>query len=462
MNAPLQHLPLSARIERPLAPSLERLRLRIALTLMVFDVLAIFASFLVAAQIYLGSFPSEMALREATLITPLFLIFGFYSGFYKPEKIYSVRNCFYSTLYILTIAAIALIFITFYAKTTSSFSRAVFTMGCGISLFAILMVRIVARYLTLRFIGPSLQNTVIIQAGGPELRMEHAFHIEAAAYQISPDPNDPANLDRLGRYMQNMDRVIISCPDEDRDLWAPLMRAAGVQGEFVSSALWRLGALKLQVERGFSTVVVSAKPLGVEARVMKRLMDLAVSSAALVALSPLMAIVAVLIKLEDGGPVLFKQRRMGRGNRFFWIYKFRSMRVEQGDADGNRSAARDDDRATRIGRLIRRTSIDELPQLFNVWRGDMSLVGPRPHALGSQAGDRLFWEIDGRYWNRHVLKPGVTGLAQVRGFRGATESEQDLTDRLQADLEYISCWSFWLDVKILLKTAKVLVHSNAY
>ncbi len=200
--------------------------------------------------------------------------------------------------------------------------------------------------------------------------------------EISPDPNDPTNLDRLGRYMQNMDRVIISCPDEDRDLWAPLMRAAGVQGEFVSSALWRLGALKLQVERGFSTIVVSAKPLGVEARVMKRLMDLAVSSAALVALAPLMAIVAVLIKLEDGGPVLFKQRRMGRGNRFFWIYKFRSMQVEQGDADGNRSAARDDDRATRFGRLIRRTSIDELPQLFNVWRGDMSLVGPRPARLG--------------------------------------------------------------------------------
>src|SRR5690606_31664375 len=106
-------------------------------------------------------------------------------------------------------------------------------------------------------------------------------------------------------------------------------------------------------------------------------------------------------KLEDGGPVLFKQKRVGAGNRFFWIYKFRSMRVESTDADATRLATRDDDRTTRLGKFIRRTSIDELPQLFNVWSGAMSLVGPRPHALGALAGERLYWEVDGRYWNRH-------------------------------------------------------------
>lgn len=462
MNAPLQHLPLGLRLNRPLAPPLERLRLRLCLILMILDGLAILTSFLFAGVIYLWEFPSEIALREATLIAPMFLIFGFHGGFYKSELIFSIRNSFYTCIYSFAVSGMVFVLITFYSKITEEFSRVIFTLGCFLSVMTILALRWLIRLWVRRVVGPSLQNTVIIHAGGPAIHMDHAYHVDATEHNLSPDANDPANLDRLGRYMQNMDRVIISCAHDDRDMWTPLLRAAGVQGEFVSDALRRLGALKIQNEAGFSSVVVSTRPLGIEARVLKRLMDVSLSSFALLVLSPLMAVVALLIRLDDGGPVLFRQRRMGYGNRFFWIYKFRSMRTELGDADGRRSISREDDRTTRIGKLIRRTSIDELPQLFNVWRGDMSLVGPRPHALGSQAGEKLFWEIDGRYWNRHVLKPGVTGLAQVRGFRGATACEQDLADRLQADLEYISNWSLWLDVKILLKTLRVLIHDNAY
>jgi lipopolysaccharide/colanic/teichoic acid biosynthesis glycosyltransferase len=129
---------------------------------------------------------------------------------------------------------------------------------------------------------------------------------------------------------------------------------------------------------------------------------------------------------------------------------------------GNQSASRDDDRVTRVGRFLRSTSIDELPQLINVLLGSMSVVGPRPHALGSLAGDQLFWHVDERYWHRHALKPGITGLAQIRGFRGATHTREHLTSRLQADLEYMSGWSLWRDVSIVLSTAKVLVHPDAY
>ncbi len=179
-------------------------------------------------------------------------------------------------------------------------------------------------------------------------------------------------------------------------------------------------------------------------------------------LSPLLVLVALAIWLEDHGPVFFIQRRLGRGNRFFVIYKFRSMSVANGDRSGNRSTGRGDDRVTRVGRLIRATSIDELPQLINVIQGEMSLVGPRPHALGSQAGDKLFWEIDQRYWQRHSLKPGLTGLAQVRGFRGATEHEVDLTARLQSDLEYLDGWTIWRDIAILAGTLRVMVHRNAF
>jgi lipopolysaccharide/colanic/teichoic acid biosynthesis glycosyltransferase len=144
------------------------------------------------------------------------------------------------------------------------------------------------------------------------------------------------------------------------------------------------------------------------------------------------------------------------------MFKFRSMREEKLDHDGDQSTARDDDRITGIGAYIRRTSIDELPQLLNVLTGDMSIVGPRPHAIGSQANNKYFWEVDRKYWQRHCLKPGLTGLAQVRGHRGATDVEKDLTDRLQSDLEYIAGWSLRRDIGIVLRTVMVLKHDNAY
>src|SRR5690606_20362637 len=126
------------------------------------------------------------------------------------------------------------------------------------------------------------------------------------------------------------------------------------------------------------------------------------------------------------------------GNRLFPMYKFRSMRTDQLDRGGHRSTGRHDERITRVGRFIRKTSIDELPQFLNVLLGQMSIVGPRPHALGSRAEEKLFWDIDAAYWHRHAVKPGVTGLAQVRGYRGATEKVADLSNLLQADLEYLN------------------------
>jgi lipopolysaccharide/colanic/teichoic acid biosynthesis glycosyltransferase len=132
------------------------------------------------------------------------------------------------------------------------------------------------------------------------------------------------------------------------------------------------------------------------------------------------------------------------------------------DLSGDCSTRRDDERVTRLGRWLRRSSLDELPQFWNVIKGDMSLVGPRPHALGSTAQGAHFWEIEPGYWTRHAIKPGITGLAQIRGLRGGNLSRDDLEQRLAADLEYINNWSIWLDLKILIKTAGVLFHRNAY
>jgi lipopolysaccharide/colanic/teichoic acid biosynthesis glycosyltransferase len=138
------------------------------------------------------------------------------------------------------------------------------------------------------------------------------------------------------------------------------------------------------------------------------------------------------------------------------------MYADIGDPHGNRSTARDDKRITKIGKVLRRTSLDELPQLWNVIRGDMSLVGPRPHALGSTAEGALFWEAVPEYWTRHAMRPGITGLAQVRGLRGATTTRSDIEKRVAADLEYVNGWSIWWDIKILLQTIGVVFHRNAF
>jgi exopolysaccharide biosynthesis polyprenyl glycosylphosphotransferase len=294
--------------------------------------------------------------------------------------------------------------------------------------------------------------------------MTDVYRIDAAQHALTPSMDDPAALDRLAQYLLNMDEVLVSCPESDRYAWSEVLKGTGVHGEVISTYARDIGAIGIvhHDQSRISTLLVSSGPLATRSRAVKRLFDIVVSGVALLLLAPLFVAVALAIDFEDGGPVFFKQRRMGRGNRFFNILKFRSMREEHADADGNRSASRNDDRITRVGRFLRKTSIDELPQLINVLRGDMSLVGPRPHALGSQAGSKLFWQVDRRYWQRHSLRPGITGLAQVRGYRGATDTERDLTERLQADLDYIQGWTLWRDIGLLISTIRVLVHDRAY
>jgi lipopolysaccharide/colanic/teichoic acid biosynthesis glycosyltransferase/peptidoglycan/LPS O-acetylase OafA/YrhL len=251
-------------------------------------------------------------------------------------------------------------------------------------------------------------------------------------------------------------------PPERRALWVRILKGASVCSELMAPELADLAPLALDLCGGTPTMVIADGPLDRSDMLLKRAFDIALAGTALFLLSPLMLLIALLVKLSSPGPVFFIQTRIGQGNHMFRMLKFRSMRVEQEDSAGHRSAAREDSRVTAIGRLIRKTSLDELPQLLNVLRGDMSIVGPRPHALGSRAEDKLFWEVDNRYWHRHAAKPGLTGLAQVRGFRGATEQMSDLTNRLQADLEYVHNWSLWRDFLIVIQTFKVILHRNAF
>jgi len=217
---------------------------------------------------------------------------------------------------------------------------------------------------------------------------------------------------------------------------------------FKSSARQRVLAIEIQ-----------RAPLSGAQCFVKRVMDLVVGALALVFFLPLMALTAMAIRLDGPGPVIFRQNRKGFNGKEFVIFKFRTMTVQE-NGSAVVQATRDDARVTPIGRLLRSASIDELPQLLNVLKGDMSLIGPRPHAL---AHDNYFEGILSDYAFRHHVKPGITGWAQCNGARGATPSVEHIAERVKLDLWYINNWSLWLDIQILIKTFfEILRKRNAY
>jgi lipopolysaccharide/colanic/teichoic acid biosynthesis glycosyltransferase len=187
----------------------------------------------------------------------------------------------------------------------------------------------------------------------------------------------------------------------------------------------------------------------------KRAFDVVVSASALVALAPVLVGIWALVRIDSPGPGLFKQRRGGFEGRPFRILKFRTMRTCESRAITQAKQA--DARTTALGRFLRKFSIDELPQLINVLKGDMSLIGPRPHAL---AHDRQFCSVDRRYALRHRARPGITGLAQVSGSRGPTDTEEKIVQRLDCDLAYVSGWSWKMDISIFFRTVRVLLSDR--
>jgi len=211
---------------------------------------------------------------------------------------------------------------------------------------------------------------------------------------------------------------------------------------------------------GLPTINLIASPVPPSALIKKELFDRLFAAAALIALAPVMIVIAIAVKLSSEGPVFFKQRRKGVDGRVFEIYKFRSMRVHQPKAGVLEQAKRGDPRVTRVGAFLRRTSMDELPQFINVLKGEMSVVGPRPHAIEH---DNLYQPIVQGYIHRYRVKPGITGWAQVNGFRGETERVEKMEQRVAHDLYYLRNWSFRLDMRIILATIfKGLRHTNAY
>ncbi|NVK34937.1 MAG: undecaprenyl-phosphate glucose phosphotransferase [Rhodobacteraceae bacterium] len=210
-------------------------------------------------------------------------------------------------------------------------------------------------------------------------------------------------------------------------------------------------------------VDVVEKPIADWDMVSKRIFDVFFATFFIITLSPIMLITAIAIKMESKGPILFRQKRYGFNNEVIDVLKFRSMFHEMSDPDAKQVVTKNDSRVTRVGRFIRKTSIDELPQMFNVLAGSLSLVGPRPHAVNAHTGNRTWDKVVGGYFARHKVKPGVTGWAQINGWRGEVDTQEKIQKRVDCDVYYIENWSLALDLKILFLTPfRLLNTENAY
>ena len=315
-----------------------------------------------------------------------------------------------------------------------------------------------------------LDRRAVIAGGG-----EHALALIRGLKNLSGDirvfgifddrddirsPMQVAGVPKLGGYQDliafarraEIDMVIVALPLEAESRIAWLLDAFRILPVEV-----RLSAFS----RNFAFATTERDPLisairhsfGPECRLAKRIFDILFASVALVFAAPLMLVAAVAIRLESPGPILFRQKRHGYNDRVIEVLKFRSMYHHLADPDARCVVTRGDARVTRVGRLLRRSSLDELPQLFNVLKGDLSLVGPRPHAVDalSSQKDRFARIVDG-YSARHRLPPGITGWAQINGWRGEIDKPEKLQGRFEHDLFYIENWSIWLDLKILLRT----------
>ncbi|QHD67562.1 exopolysaccharide biosynthesis polyprenyl glycosylphosphotransferase [Sphingobium yanoikuyae] len=449
-----------------LTVSKEIVRLRLYALCLAGDMAGLFIAFLFANWLVVGAFLGEPGkphgLVMFSMVAPLYAILAVQGGAYGINTLDRVRRGIFRALLALAQAALLMLLIVYLGKIAEQLSRLTFLTGLLLGAATLALVRLAVARLAVRLLGDVPHLTAVIMDGVAIETGAHMEVIQADAANLHPERHDADMAARLAAAVGMAERVIVACPLERMDDWSAALKSLSARGEIVVPELLRFAPARVDEFDGQPTIIVAGGPLQFRDRLIKRLFDIIVATIATIALSPVLIGAALAVKLTSPGPILFRQPRIGKDGRPFSIYKFRSMRTEASDHKAATLTKRDDDRVTRVGAFLRKTSIDELPQLFNVLNGDMSVVGPRPHAAAAKAGDSLYWEVDARYWERHCIKPGMTGLAQVRGHRGATDHHQDLIDRLQSDLEYVSDWSIWRDLRIIVATLGVLVHHKAY
>jgi Undecaprenyl-phosphate glucose phosphotransferase len=446
-----------------------------------FDFLLVVTTAAAAATAY--SRETGRAVTATWVVTAVLAATLFVGGFeriggYTLKRLYQPKWQIMHALMVWAAAVLCLLLLAFADRRSDIYSRA-----WAFSWFGIVSPALVARSYFLQLLleacgrtGTLARNVVIIGTGIEARRLiaklrESARNTVVLRGVFDDDPRLGSvcgvavlgTTDELLRLapLRAIDEVIIALPLRAERKLKELCRKLEPLAIDVRLSIDPLAEL-FQM-RGASYIgdvpllTIVEKPLKGFQASLKWAGDIIVASFLLAFCSPLMIFIALLIKIDSRGPILFKQDRFGLNKEIIKVIKFRTMQVNRGDASGAERTVRDDPRLTRVGRILRPLSLDELPQLINVLRGEMSLVGPRPHAVKMKIGGRLYGDAVERYPHRHRVKPGITGWAQVNGLRGEVDTLEKARARVAHDLYYIEHWSPWLDLKILVKTAGIVI-----
>jgi lipopolysaccharide/colanic/teichoic acid biosynthesis glycosyltransferase len=277
-----------------------------------------------------------------------------------------------------------------------------------------------------------------------------------------PYEEDPYFINTISKSVKLADRVILDFENtEDSDRYGNIVSSTSNNIEVIRQ-LGRLPVQSINNFQGYQTLKLKTYGSDFKSITLKRIFDLTLVILSAPLWVTVMGLCAIFIKIDSPGPIFFKQKRIGLRNEFFYIYKFRSMHHEQTDSNGSKLTEKNDIRVTKFGAFLRKSSLDELPQLINILKLEMSLVGPRPSTLEAKAGGRNYWDKFPDYWKRHMILPGMTGLAQIRGLRGNTFTKDDLIKRYRADIEYLDSWSIFYDIKIILFTFTTLFSEESF
>lgn len=308
---------------------------------------------------------------------------------------------------------------------------------------------------------PEIAEAFVARARERESGIQIAGHFSVEEMAVS----GKGAMARAQKLVEDglLDDVVLCLPNAEHHQMSALisrLSALPVHIALCPDAFWlERGIGQVTTIGSMPLMTVHRRPISGWAEFVKMMEDKVLGGILFLMALPIMALCALAVRLDSKGPIFFIQHRQGFAGEIFPILKFRTMRVMENDGEV-KQATKDDDRITKVGRILRRYSLDELPQLWNVLRGDMSLVGPRPHAL---AHDKYYVNVIDDYASRHKVKPGITGWAQVNGFRGETADDETMAARVRYDLAYIERWSLWFDLRIIIMTAvAVLLPKNAY